>query len=78
MANPSKPNWPRDARCTRCRNGSHVLHLHRRGGEFIVVGGGRRAYLWAGAADGSVATLSGVATLRKVAKAILQEVGDVR
>lgn len=45
--------------------------------EAILVRGGKRAYLWFGFRDRAcIGTLSGPATLRKLAKAILAEVGD--
>lgn len=48
-------------------------------GTVHLVGGGKRAYLWCALPDGSsawanVVTLSGPATLRKLARAILREV----
>ena len=46
------------------------------GGEVDVVKGGpRRAYLWSGHPEGRVVTISGEKTLRKLALAILAEVG---
>jgi hypothetical protein len=47
------------------------------GGEVDVVKGGkRRAYLWTGHPEGKVVTVSGEKTLRKLALAILAEVGQ--
>ena len=46
------------------------------GGEVdVVIGGKRRAYLWVGHPEGKVVTVSGEKTLRKLALAILAEVG---
>ena len=43
----------------------------------VLVGGGKRAYLWAqGHRNGGIVHISGAATLRALAKAILEEVGD--
>lgn len=47
--------------------------------EIGLVRGGKLAYLWIGNADSPTfcfATLSGATNLRKLAKAILREVGD--
>ena len=47
-------------------------------GEFLLVRGAARAFLWAGPrhGDGGVWTLSGPASLRRLAKAILAEVPE--
>jgi hypothetical protein len=52
----------------------HVFTAKQLTGEFIVVRGGRRAYLWVAEPGGTVATLHGQETLRKLARAILREV----
>ena len=47
-------------------------------GEVILVRGGKRAYLWFEgdlAETSNVGSLSGAATLRRLARAILKEVG---
>ncbi len=47
-------------------------------GRLVLVKGGKRAYLWSKStthADGGVITVSGPKTLKKLAKAILKEVG---
>lgn len=46
-------------------------------GQFLFVGSGQKSYFWAGCitSDSNVATISGAATLRKLAYAILKEVG---
>jgi hypothetical protein len=68
MANKVIPNKEKSHRIT--------IKCDHRNGEIILVGGGRNAYLWIGS-EGTCAThLSGRATLRKLAKAILAEVGD--
>lgn len=61
---------------------AHAFHARGRNevigrGEFVLVRGGkRRAYLWAGNANaGSVSFVGGATTLRKLALAILDEVG---
>jgi hypothetical protein len=66
--------------CRNCQD--HRLHLKTKGRseidakEVIVVGRSRQTYLWLGNANGKFLTaLSGPATLRRVAKAILKEVG---
>ena len=44
--------------------------------RIVLVAGGKRAYLWITGKDRCVVTLSGPATLRALARAILDEVGD--
>jgi hypothetical protein len=45
-------------------------------GELTLVGKGKRAYLWAGRVEGGRCEFfSGAATLRKLARAILKELG---
>jgi len=46
-------------------------------GEMMLVKGGRMAYLWVGPERGrdGIYTFSGAVALRKLAKAILEEVG---
>lgn len=69
-------------KCDRCPK-SHRLHIRRGDTEVIVVRGGpQRAYLWVErrGSNGHLPTaawISGAATLRKIAKAILAEVGNV-
>lgn len=54
-----------------------VVETDRKDGEVLLVRGGKRAYLWAGRSGpesfGCV-TVSGTATLRKLAQAILAEI----
>lgn len=46
-------------------------------GEIVLVSGKKQAYLWVKVnAEHGVVTFTGAATLRKLAKAILQEVGQ--
>jgi hypothetical protein len=54
---------------------NHILEIigDRDEGRLFLVRGGKRAYLWAG--EASLVTVSGVVTLRKLAQAILAEVG---
>lgn len=42
--------------------------------EVILVRGGARAYIWTGWKSGCLGTLSGPATLRRFARAILREI----
>lgn len=66
------------ARACKPRDPSHAIHVKGdKGGHIdLVKGGPRLAYLWVGDARGSyVATFSGENALRKLAKAILREVG---
>ena len=57
----------------------HAVRLRSDGnqGELLLVGKGRNAYLWAGT-DGNYVpvTFSGQQTLRKLAKAILENVPE--
>ena len=47
-------------------------------GELTLVGTGKRSYLWSGSVEGGRCQIfSGVVALRKLAKAILKEVGEV-
>lgn len=55
----------------------HKLHAESDGHRITLVGDGPRAYLWfAPAPHGSAGFISGPTTLRKLAKAILKEVGE--
>ena len=65
------------ARVVKNKEPHHVLTIKDDNGlEVVLVGHGRRTYLWA---DGNhnrlVNTVSGVKTLRALARAILNEVG---
>lgn len=64
------------SRVTNSEKG-HVITLagDMNRGELLLVKGGRNAYLWVGDRD-VVITFSGPSTLRKLATAILNEVGD--
>jgi len=53
-----------------------TIKCDHRDGEIILIGGKQRAYLWIGSGGTCATHLSGAATLRKLAKAILAEVGD--
>lgn len=44
--------------------------------RIVLVGSGKRSYLWINQGGQVRVTLSGPATLRRLAKAILAEVGD--
>jgi hypothetical protein len=66
------------ARIIRTKDKDHRLTIsadHGDGGQVLVVRGGGEAYLWAGRPTGHVITVSGVTVLRKLARAILAEVG---
>lgn len=72
------------ARIKKTNESWHSLTVEgdRKRGELIIVRGGRNAYLWIGDARDEntdhpreCVTISGGATLRKLARAILAEVG---
>lgn len=58
---------------------NHPIHVKGdvSGSEIVLVGGGpRRAYLWFCDKGGNIGIASGAVALRKLAKAILAEVGE--
>lgn len=67
-------------KCSQCAK-HHRIHLRPNEKnvrvEMTVTGRGQSAYVWIGGMDGRyVGSISGPATLRKLAKAILAEVGE--
>lgn len=68
---------PKRCRVNECK--SEHVHIARAtyGSDLCLVRGGKQAYLWFGGDDDMCAgTVSGAATLRAFAKAILREVGE--
>lgn len=66
------------SRVVKPKEKHHVFQIRSdHGDDVILVGSGKRAYLWAGAKpQHGCTTVSGPATLRALAKAILKEVGN--
>lgn len=62
---------------TKNKNAALAVRIDNGRGSLELIRGGRRAYLWAHTerADGLL-SISGEATLRRLAKAILAEVGE--